>query len=159
MDLRPRAGSAGKPHAHPRILVAGPAALFHLVAAALRLEAQLLFAQTMEQALRHVENGVCLIVCSERFDESRMFNFLHALFSTPAARSVPVICCREGAAALTPRAQQTIAVALEALGVPHFLDMPWLRLTYGADLAEEVLRALMLERLRARYRATLQRPA
>jgi hypothetical protein len=157
MDMRFREDALPKAHARPRILVAGPVATLHLVTSALRLDAEFVFAQTIEQALRHVESGVCLIVCSERFDESRMFNFLHALFAMPAARTVPVICCREARDALSPRAHQTIAVALDALGVRHFLDMPWLRLTYGVDVADEVLRALLLERLRARYRAMMRR--
>ena len=155
--MRLKGTAVAKEHDRPRILVAGPVLIFDLVASVLRLDAELLFAHTIEQALQHIESGVCLIVCSERFDESRMFNFLHVVCSTPATRSVPVICCREARMALSPRAHQTIAVALEALGVPHFLDMPWLRLTYGAEAAEEVLRALMLERLRARYRAMAMR--
>jgi hypothetical protein len=152
-----KGSAAATAHVRPRVLVAGPLATFRLVASALRIDAEYLLAQTIEQALRYVERGVCLIVCSERFDESRMFNFLHTLDSTPAASSVPVICCREGQAALSPSAHQTIALALEALGVHHFLDMPRLRIQYGAEVADQVLRALMLERLRARYRARYQR--
>ena len=159
MDMRLKGTAVTKERARPRILVAGPVVIFDLVASVLRLDAEFLYAHTIEQALVHIEAGVCLIVCSERFDESRMFNFLHAVCSTPTTRTVPVICCREARTALSPSSHQTIAVALEALGVPHFLDMPWLRLNYGAEAAEEVLRALMLERLRARYRAMAKRTA
>jgi hypothetical protein len=147
---------ATKEHARPRILVAGPWATFKLIASVLRIDAEFFFANTIEQGLRHVESGMCLIVCSERFDESRMFNFLHALEAIPDARSVPLICCRQAASALSPTAHRVIAVALEALGVHDFLDMPNLRAAYGAEVAEEVLRSLLLERLRARYKAVHQ---
>jgi hypothetical protein len=54
-----------------------------------------------------------------RFDESRMFNFLYALKDMPAA----------------PATYRAIEVALEALDVPDFIDLPRLIAQHGPKCA------------------------
>jgi hypothetical protein len=93
-------------------------------------------ADLMEMARRNV-----------RFDESRMFEFLHALEGIPAARGVPIACCRLGPRPLAPRTRAAAELALQALGVDSFVDVALLRKQHGAPLAEETVRTTLIAHL------------
>ena len=136
------------------MLIAGTVQAFEMLKALLRIDAEFVLAQTIDEALRHVQTQVCLILCSVRFDQSRMFDFLHALKRAPAGAGVPVICCRTSADPGSRDTHRAIKFALEALGVGDFLDFAWMRAEYGNGAPENALRALVMERLPARYRAT-----
>jgi hypothetical protein len=135
----------------PRVLVAGTAKVSETLKAWLRIDAEFLLAGTIEEALRCVEMDLSLILCSVRFDESRMFDFLHALKFMPAATGVPVVWCRNSAKPRSASARRVIEVALEVLGVADFLDLAELTARYGAGTAKNVLRVLVMQRLRTRF--------
>jgi hypothetical protein len=71
------------------------------------------------RSMAAVQTNVCLILCNVRFDESRMFNFLYALKDMPAATAT----------------YRAIEVALEALDVPDFIDLPRLIAQHGPKCA------------------------
>ena len=138
----------------PRVLIAGSVHSCTLLRNALSsFDAEFFFAQTIDEALREVGTHVCIILCDVRFDESRMFNFLHALGTTPSAQGVPVVCCRVSEAPLTPSTYRAIEVAFEALGVHDFIDLPRLIAQHGSRAAAGLLRDLVVKRLRARFMA------
>jgi response regulator RpfG family c-di-GMP phosphodiesterase len=110
-------------------------------------EAELVCAGSLREALARLDDSVGLIVCSVRFDESRMFEFLHALQMHPTAQEIPVICVRTGQAPLSPSTYDAIAAATEALGVHDFLDMHGLEQRLGEQAAEEALRHAVRMRL------------
>ena len=137
-----------------RVLIAGTVQAFEMLKALLRIDAEFVLAQTVDEALRHVQAQVCLILCSVRFDQSRMFDFLHALKLAPAGAGVPVICCRTSTDPWSRDTHRAIKFALEALGVGDFLDLAWMRAEYGSGAPEKALRTLVMERLPARPKAT-----
>ena len=134
----------------PRVLVAGTRLGIASVREVLGEEADLVGAQSVADALAEVERGVALIICNVRFDDSRMFDFLGALGQRPAARGVPVICCRVRHRPLSAGARRAIALALEALGVAEFVDMQSIEEEHGADAARAALRHAVLSRLASR---------
>ena len=146
-------GKAEAAGSRPRVLITGSERSCGLLKSALSLDAEFLFAQTIDEALREVESHVCIVLCDVRFDESRMFNFLHALGTMPAAQGVPIVCCRVSDEPLTPATYRAIEVALEALGVHDFIDLPRLIAQHGSRAAAGLLRERVVERLRARFRA------
>lgn len=131
----------------PRILVAGTQHAFDLCARVLGEEADLLCAASLREALRKIDESVALVVCSVRFDESRMFEFLHALQLHPTAKEIPVICVRTGHAPLSATTYDAISAATEALGVHDFLDMHGLSQRLGEAAADETLRRAVRMRL------------
>ena len=131
----------------PRILVAGTQNAFELCRRVLGEENELLCAGSLREALGKLDDSIALIVCSVRFDESRMFEFLHALQTHPSAREVPVICVRTGHAPLSPSTHDAIAAATEALGVEDFLDMHGLQQRLGEAAADDALRDAVRMRL------------
>jgi hypothetical protein len=134
----------------PRVLVAGTRQGIASVHEVLADEVELVGAQSVADALAEVERGVELIICNVRFDDSRMFDFLGALAGRPAARGVPVICCRVLHRPLSAGARRAIALALEALGVDEFVDMQAIEEERGRPAAREALRRAALARLAER---------
>jgi hypothetical protein len=133
----------------PRVLVAGTRLGIAAVREVLDEQAELVGAQSVEEALAEVERGVKLIICNVRFDDSRMFDFLGALAGRPAARGIPVVCCRVRHRPLSAGARRAIALALEALGVAEFVDMQAIEEELGQEAAREALRRAALSRLEA----------
>lgn len=133
--------------ARPRVLVAGTRQGIASVREVLEDAAELVGAQSVAEALREVDRGADLIICNVRFDDSRMFDFLGALAERPAARGVPVICCRVLHRPLSAGARRAIALALEALGVAEFVDMQAIQEEQGIEAAKEALRRAALSRL------------
>jgi len=130
-----------------RILVAGTRQGIAAVREVLGEQAELVAAESVGEALAEVERGVKLIICNVRFDDSRMFDFLGALAGRPAARGVPVVCCRVLHRPLSAGARRAIALALEALGVAEFVDMQAIEEEQGGEAAREALRRAALSRL------------
>lgn len=87
-----------------------------------------------------------LVICNVRFDDSRMFEFLHALRERPGPK-LPVICCRVQDEPLSPNFRRAIEHALEALGIAIFVDRSQLIERYGVGVVDEMLRQLVLDRL------------
>lgn len=131
----------------PRVLVAGTRQWIASVRDVLGEHADLAGALSVAEALAEVERGVELIICNVRFDDSRMFDFLGALSARPAARGVPVICCRVLHRPLSVGARRAIALALEALGVAEFVDMQAIEEEQGVDAARKALHHAALSRL------------
>jgi hypothetical protein len=130
-----------------RILVAGTQHAFELCRRLLGSDAEIVCAASLRDALAKLDPSISLIVCSVRFDESRMFEFLHALQMHPTASGIPVICVRTGHAPLSASTHDAIAAATEALGVQDFIDMHGLQQRLGEAAAEEALRQAVRMRL------------
>jgi hypothetical protein len=130
-----------------RVLVAGTQDVIDAARAALGEELELATAYSVTEALKQVQDGVELVLCNVRFDDSRMFDFLGALNAMPEA-GPPVICCRVARAPMSAGARRGIELALEALGVRAFLDMYELESRDGPTAAHAALRDAVMARLR-----------
>lgn len=136
-----QSGLSGK-----RVLIAGTERGVRLVADVLGGHVEIVSARSVQEALRQLaaQDPFHCVVCNVRFDESRMFDFLHALRAfglTPAPR---VVCVRAAPPPLAPRARSAIEAALEALGVHAFVDFPAVAFAQGDAAAREVLRTAIL---------------
>ena len=128
----------------PRVLVAGTYDAIDALSQALGGEADLVAARSVKEALAELQRGSFdTIVCSVRFDESRMFEFLQAIMERK--RAVRIVAFRVERNALTHSTRSAIRNALEALGVERFADLSQLRAEYGEDVALETLRKMVLD--------------
>ena len=129
----------------PRVLVAGTTDAIEMVSEVLRDQAELVAARSVNEALQLLgERRFDSVACNVRFDESRMLEFLQLMREIPTGRDVRVVCFRAVGADLSRSTRNAIAAALEALGVGIFLDLPRMRAEYGSEVAEEILRQLIL---------------
>jgi len=131
----------------PRVLIAGTQQAIDDLREVLGRDFEVLSATSIHEALDLLDPHVDLILCNVRFDDSRMFEFLHALQSTPAGHGVPVICCRLQNDPLSPRVRRAIEYALEALGITTFIDRPLLLERHHPAVIDEMLRQLVLDRV------------
>jgi hypothetical protein len=136
--------------AKPRVLVAGTELAIATCERILAGEAQVVAARSVTQALESLEPAPDLIICSVRFDESRMFDFLQALQTLRDQCSAPVLCCRIVPKPLRPAMYHSIETAATALGVKAFLDMDTEIRRYGEAEAERRLRGLIHAQLPVR---------
>jgi response regulator RpfG family c-di-GMP phosphodiesterase len=134
----------------PRVLIAGTQQAIDFLQEVLGRDFELLSATSIHEALYLLDPRVDLIICNVRFDDSRMFEFLHALQGTPAGHGVPVICCRMQPDPLSPRVRRAVEHALEALGITTFVDRPLLLERYHTAVVDEMLRQLVSDRLTGR---------
>lgn len=107
--------------------------------------AEIVSAFAHDEAKRHLAAGVDLVVCSLRFDESRMLDFI-----AEAARErphVPFVCChvRAGLPVDSLRAAFTAAGHLGAVAV---VDFPEVVRQGSVAQAEAALRCAVLAHLR-----------
>ena len=86
--------SMGVHRTRPRLLVAGTPEAFATLRALLGEHLELVWASSVKEALGLVDSDIALVICNVRFDESRMFDFLHEMQKRSAARKMPIICCR-----------------------------------------------------------------
>jgi hypothetical protein len=127
-----------------RILVAGTSDAIDALTRMLSDDADIVAARSVSEALLAFHPGIDVVCCNVRFDESRMFDFLLALRQRPGGAKVRVVSCRLTGAELAPRMRTSIRSALEALGVETFIDIPQLTEQYGAQIALETLRQVLL---------------
>ena len=104
-----------------------------------------------EEALRLLDAGVRLAICSVRFDESRMLEFL--LHATREHPRVPCICCRIAESELPASSLEAARVAAINVGAIDFVDLPVLRARYGDERALAFFRDVVRNRLEADTRS------
>ena len=134
----------------PRVLVAGTPLAIETLRRVAGGEVEIVAASSVDEALTRLNTGPDAIVCSVRFNESRMFDFLVRLRAMPQATEVPVICCRTLDAPLSAARYRAIALAAEALGAAVFIDMHTARRAHGGAAAEALLRRAVMAACRAR---------
>jgi hypothetical protein len=131
------------PSAQPRVLVAGSRLAIDTFTRLLGDRVRFVFAESFEEALAHLDDGLDLVVCTARFDESRMFDLLEALRERQE-HPLPVICCRVMNARLRPPMYRSIELASNALGAAAFFDLHTESMCLGVEVAEQQLRELVL---------------
>jgi len=102
------------------------------------LQASIVCALSKDSAIREMERGVDLAVCSLRFDESRMLEFV-----ADVARKrprLPFVCCRVLASDLPEASLRGAFAAAGHLGAVAVLNLPELAQREGEALAEAALR-------------------
>src|SRR5258708_7649101 len=134
---------SGVNRARPRVLIAGTPQALQVLGSLLRGDSDILCARSVKEALRLVDSSVDLIICNIRFDESRMFDFLHELQQRPWVEKIPVICCRIHGYPIPLASKHAIGLALVALGVATFVDLAQFRADHG-ESADNMFRTMVL---------------
>jgi hypothetical protein len=98
-------------------------------------------AYSEEEALNNGIRGIRLVICTMRFDESRMLEFVpHAARAFPG---VPCICCRATEGELPQSSLRAARIAAANLGAVEFIDVPELRARYGDEGASDLFREIV----------------
>ena len=109
------------------------------------LGADILAALTHEQAVERIREGVDLVVCSLRFDESRMLDLVAEIAGT--SPHAPFVCCRVLDSDLPQTSLRAAFIAAGHLGAVAALDFPALTRALGARRAEREVRAIVAAHL------------
>lgn len=94
---------------------------------------------TREEALERVGEGVDLVVCSLRFDESRMLDLLAAIAALRP--HLPFLCCRVLDSDLPHASLRAAFTAAGYLGAVAAMDFQEIAASEGVARAESELRA------------------
>lgn len=131
--------------ARRRVLIAGNEEGVRLIAEALGPDFEIAIASLLAEAMRSVGAGQFdYVVCTTRFDESRMFEFLEALRRSAMEPRPRVVCVHTSPPALARRIRGIIEVSLEALEVDALFDFPAAAAARGEASARAQLRRTIL---------------
>ena len=108
---------------------------------------------THEEALARIEEGVDLVLCSLRFDESRMLELIVELGR--ARPHLPFVCCRVLPSDLPEASLRAAFTAAGHLGAVAVVDLPGLERCEGAGRAEGTLRTSVAAHLQGEGRASM----
>ena len=133
------------PHPHPRVLLAATHESAPALQRALHGIARPIVAYSEDEALRLMGPDVRFVVCTMRFDDSRMLEFLsHAAREFPRVR---FICCRGTEGQLPESSLRAVGIAAEHLGAIAFVDLPGLRARHGEERALELLGEILRDQI------------
>lgn len=131
--------------ARRRVLIAGNEEGVRLIAEALGPDFEIVIASLLAEALRSLDAGQFdYVVCTTRFDESRMFDFLEALRRSALRPRPRVVCVHASAPPLAGRIRRIIEVSLEALEVDALFDFSAAVAARGDASARAQLRRAIL---------------
>jgi len=102
------------------------------------LGVEMLSAFTQEEAVDRIRNGVDVVLCSLRFDESRMLDLMSEM--RDLASHPPVVCCRVLDSDLPESSLRAAFTAAGYLGAVALLSLPDLARHRGEPGAEAMLR-------------------
>lgn len=102
------------------------------------LGVEMLSSFTQEQAIDRIRNGVDVVLCSLRFDESRMLDLMSEV--RHLASHPPVVCCRILDSDLPERSLQAAFTTAGYLGAVALVNLPDLARHQGEASAEAMLR-------------------
>jgi DNA-binding NtrC family response regulator len=117
------------------------------------LGVDLVAAFTHEQAVERVREGVDLVVCSLRFDESRMLDLVGEIAATNPP--LPYMCCRVLASDLPQTSLRAAFIAAGHLGAVAAIDFPALERSLGVGRAEREVRATVAAHLQDAEHASM----
>lgn len=129
-----------------RVLVAGTPEAASLARAVLGDEAKVVAVYSVQDALSElVAHGPFdCVVCSLRFEEARMFEFLYSLRTCRQRAASRVVYVHACSPQLSEKVRPAIETALQALGVAAFLDFAALVAEQGEPAARDTLRQAIL---------------
>ena len=137
----------------PRVLLASTPGADPILRHILAPLGAIVSAFTHEEAIAQIEAGVDLVVCSLRFDESRMLD----LIAEVAQRlpHLPFICCRVQDSHLPEASLRAAFTVAGHLGAVAVMDLPQLARAGGEDRAEAQLNACVRAHLHGAGHASM----
>jgi hypothetical protein len=137
----------------PRVLLASTPSADPILRHSLAPLGDVVSAFTHEEAMRHIEAGVDAVVCSLRFDESRMLD----LIAEVAGRlpHLPFICCHVLESELPEASLRAAFTAAGHLGAVAVVDLPRLARSVGVHCAQAELNACVRAHLHGAGHASI----
>lgn len=123
----------------PRVLLASTPSADLILRHILAPLAEIVSAYNHEEAIAQIEAGVDLVVCSLRFDESRMLDLIAEMAG--ARPHLPFICCHVQESELPEGSLRAAFTAAGHLGAVAVVDLPRLVRASGELRAEAQLNA------------------
>ncbi len=114
-----------------------------VVADALGSAFDLIICHTLEDAQSHLAENIGLIACGVRFDNGRMFEFLHAAKAHPHTQSVPFYLLLSAGKSYSKAILHGIKSAAIVLGAAGFTDLSRLENNLGKEKTYEMLREVI----------------
>lgn len=129
------------------VLVAGTAEAIATAKYTLGPDFAYLPAYSVDHAISLLSEDIDAIVCNVDFDDSRMFDFIHAARQSSAARLIPIICFRHHARPLSRATRDAIELALSMVAQTCFVDLYSITEKAGLSHALMALRGAVLNTL------------
>jgi len=128
------------------VLIAGTPEAASLACAVLGDEAKVVAVYSVPDALSELAAQVRFdcVICSLRFDDARMFEFLYSLRAGRPRAAYRVVYVHACSPQLSAKVRPAIETALQALGVAAFIDFPALVAERGEPAARDALREAIL---------------
>ena len=122
------------------VLVAGTAEAVHTARLIMGEGFDYRPAFSLEQARAFLRPAPRLIVCSMRFDDARMIDFLQGLREDEQCSGLPVVCFHAHGREVSPSAHQAMQETLESFGNARFVDLFGIARSRGVPAATAALR-------------------
>jgi response regulator RpfG family c-di-GMP phosphodiesterase len=101
----------------------------------------LIFCHSLANAQKVLgEVKIDAIVCGTNFDESKMFDLLRYVKSTPAAQGIPFVSVKVLGGILHQGSYEGVKKAIKLLGAAAFIDLAQWEIDLGKDQADGLLR-------------------
>jgi len=137
----------------PRVLLASTPSADPILRHILAPLRDIVSAYTHEEAIARIDAGVDLVVCSLRFDESRMLDLIAEVAGSRP--HLPFICCRVLESELPGTSLRAAFTAAGHLGAVAVVDLPQLVRSCGERLAQAQLNACVRAHLRGPGHASM----
>jgi CheY-like chemotaxis protein len=122
------------------VLVAGTADAVHTARLIIGEAFDYRLALSLEQARAGLRPAPQLIVCSMRFDDARMLDFLKALREEPEGSRLPVVCFHAHGWDVSASARAALQAVLQTLDNASFVDLYAIARACGVAAATTALR-------------------
>jgi CheY-like chemotaxis protein len=122
------------------VLVAGTAEAVHTARLIMGEGFDYRPAFSLEQARASLRPAPELIVCSMRFDDARMIEFLQGLREDEQCAQLPVVCFHAHGWEVSPSAHEAMQEMLESFGNARFVDLFGIARSRGVPAAAAALR-------------------
>jgi hypothetical protein len=130
----------------PRLLIAASGPGMAVMRHVWEGHAELRCALYMEEALRELEGGIDLVLCSLHFDESSMFELLHHVRTVHPG--VPFVGCCVRETRLRRAGMEATRLAALAGGAAGYVDLAALRRRHGCARGDHLFRHAVLQHRR-----------
>jgi hypothetical protein len=128
----------------PRVFVAVASDCVELMRELLGDAYDLVWAKTVSQAQSILsQETVDLILCSARFDDSRLLDLLQYCKASKALASIPFLCLRVRRGKLPLETLRDLVLASSALGAAGFVDFDQWQRNFGLEQAAQEFHALL----------------
>jgi CheY-like chemotaxis protein len=101
-------------------------------------------ADTVREAVQHLQEGVDAVACGLHFDSSGMFDLLRLAKADDLTRGTPFLCFRDLDSEFGRPLLESLSISCVAVGATGFVDLFHLKTQYGLREADARFRQALL---------------